>query len=265
MMALRTVIGAPASLNARPLIWGLREKLAKDSLVLDTPAAIAEMLRRGSLEIGLVPSIDYLRNPDYEMLPDVCVASNGPFMSVILICRKPPALIETVALDTSSPGAMVLCRIILQKLYSISPAYIDWSPTVPLESVNAEAFMVAGDSALQMWPRYDHIIDLSEEWRRLTELPFVHEVWAGPAIRPSVGRLLRDARDQGLRHLSRIGWQEAERLDLPSGICLDHLTNRVYYSFGENEREGLARFQHYAAEMNLCPSEAEREVPMVGI
>ena len=263
-MAIRTVIGAANCLNARPLLWGLREKLAKDSLVLDTPAAIADMLRRGALEVGLIPSIEYLRNPDYEMMPEVAVTSNGSLMSVNLICLKPPALMETVALDTSSPGAVALCRIILRKMYSVNPAYIDWSTDAPMESVKAQGFMVAGDAALQMWPRFDHIIDLSDEWRRLTELPFVHYVWAGPGIRPSIAKLLRDAKEQGMRHLSRIAWQEAERLDLPSSICLDHLENRVRYEFGESEREGLARFQHYASELDLCPSEAEREVPMLG-
>ena len=263
-MAIRTVIGAANCLNAKPLLWGLKEKLAKESLVLDKPSAIAEMLRRGALEVGLIPSVEYLRNPDYEMLPEICVASHGPLMSVNLICLKPPALMETVALDVTSPSAVVLCRILMQKMYSVSPAYVDWSPDVPMDSVKAEGFMVAGDAALQMWPRFDHIIDLCDEWRRLTELPFVHHVWAGPSIRPSVAKLLREAKQQGMRHLSRIAWQEAERLDLPSSICLDHLVNRVHYDFTEAEREGLARFQHYAAEMDLCPSEEEREVPMLG-
>ena len=262
-MANRIRIGAAECINARPLLWGLREKLSKEALVLDKPAAIAEMLRNGNLDVGLIPSIEYLRNPGYEMLPGVCVASNGPLMSVMLICRKAPALMEKVALDTSSPSATALCRIILQKLYSVSPEFIDWSPDIPLESVDAQGFMVAGDAALQLWPRYEHVIDLGDEWRRLTELPFVHDLWAGPAIRASVAKLLHQAKEQGMRHLSRIAWQEAERLDLPSSICLDHLVNRIHYDFGEPERQGLARFQHYAAELDLCPSEAERTVPSV--
>jgi len=169
-----------------------------------------------------------------------------------------------VALDTSSSAAIALCQIVLQRMYSAKPNYIDWSPDIPVESVNAEGFLVYGDAALQLWPRYEHILDLGEEWQRLTDLPFVYELWAGPAVPTPLAKLLQEAKHQGLHHLSRIAWKEAERLDIPTSICLDHLTNRVHYDFGEAEREGLARFQQFAAELDLCPSAAEREVPILG-
>ncbi|HUS58831.1 MAG TPA: menaquinone biosynthesis protein [Planctomycetota bacterium] len=264
-MANRVRIGAPPMMNNRPLIWGLKEKLAgKGTLVQEKPPVVVEKLRAAELDVALIPSLEYLRNSDYEMVPEACVSARGPLMSAILICRRPPAAMETVALDTASSSAAALCRIILHKMHSANPSFIDWSPDIPLESVNAEGFLVFGDTAIKMWPRYEHIIDLGEEWLRLTDLPFVYDVWAGPSVSTPTAKLLQEAKRQGLHHLSRIAWMEAERLDLPTSICLDHLTNRIHYDFGEAEREGLSRFQRLAAEMELCPSPSEREVPILG-
>jgi len=258
MNTLRVKIGAVDCVNARPLLWGLQEKLPEGSVVVGEAAAIAEMLDAGKLDVALIPSIDYLRNPEYNLVPDICIASRGYVMSELLICLLPPAEISRVALDPSAPSSSALCRIILHKLFNLTPEYSEWDSASPPDGTETDAFVAAGDTALQLRTQYENFIDLGEAWHQLTGLPFVYSVWAGRDISRQVVRLLHEARRQGGSHLARIACRAAEELHLPEGFCIEYLSVNIGYSLGTDEQAGLQRFQQYAAELGLCPAEEER-------
>ncbi len=63
----------------------------------------------------------------------------------------------------------------------------------------ADAALLIGDPALDA-RRVGSKLDLGEEWTRLTGLPFVYAVWAGPVgrVRGETVRLLQQALDEGL-------------------------------------------------------------------
>ncbi len=66
-------VGAVSYLNARPLTFAL-DRDAKHWLVrYDTPSACAALLHRGDIELGLIPSVDFLQSPDYCLVPGVAV------------------------------------------------------------------------------------------------------------------------------------------------------------------------------------------------
>ena len=69
-------------LNARPLVHGLEARSDLFDLRFHVPAKCATLLHDGSVDLGLIPSIEYLRQPNYHVVPDVAVASNGPVASV---------------------------------------------------------------------------------------------------------------------------------------------------------------------------------------
>ena len=75
-------VGAVNYLNSKPLIEGLAELAPEVELVLDYPSRLADQLSAGRLDVGLVPSIACLLEPDYEVLSDACVAAHGPVLSV---------------------------------------------------------------------------------------------------------------------------------------------------------------------------------------
>src|SRR5580658_9748527 len=86
----RTVrVGAVAYLNSKPLVEGLADLLPEAELSLDYPSRLAEDLEAGQLDVALVPSIEVLRHPEYEIVSDACVATRGPVMSVKLYSRVP--------------------------------------------------------------------------------------------------------------------------------------------------------------------------------
>src|ERR1043166_593493 len=71
-------IGAVGYLNARPLTWALDRSPEGWEVRYDVPAVCARLLYDGEVDLGLVPSIEYLRTNDYRFVPGVGIGSRGP-------------------------------------------------------------------------------------------------------------------------------------------------------------------------------------------
>ena len=99
-MALR--VGAVSYLNAKPLYYRLEEFAPDVRLTMDYPSVLAEKLANGELDVALIPSIEYLRGTDYEILPGFSIAAKGSVRSVKLFCHKPFDQIKRLALDEGS-------------------------------------------------------------------------------------------------------------------------------------------------------------------
>ena len=71
-------VSAVEYLNARPLVHGLDSRSDLFSLQFDVPSKCASLLQDKSVDLGLIPSIEYLRHEsDYRIVPDIAVASKG--------------------------------------------------------------------------------------------------------------------------------------------------------------------------------------------
>ena len=78
-------IGAVSYLNTKPLIHTLEERLGEQgSLTLDLPSRLAEGLRTGELDVALIPSVEYFRGENYEVISDAAIACRGPVWSLRL-------------------------------------------------------------------------------------------------------------------------------------------------------------------------------------
>jgi chorismate dehydratase len=97
-----TRIGAVGYLNARPLTWALDRVPERWQVRYDLPSVCARLLFDGEVDLGLVPSIEFLRAPDYRFVPGVGIGSRGRVASVALYTRRPVGEIRHIALDTSS-------------------------------------------------------------------------------------------------------------------------------------------------------------------
>ena len=71
-------IGAVSYLNARPLVDGLDRWPDRFDVRYDLPSTCAKLLHQGDIDLGLIPSIEYLRGAGYAIVPDCAIASDGP-------------------------------------------------------------------------------------------------------------------------------------------------------------------------------------------
>src|SRR3954454_20237746 len=123
-MAPAVRIGAVTYLNTKPLIHDLDELAPAAELVLDVPSRLAEQLRRGELDVALIPVIEYFRHGGYRVVPDIAIASNGPVLSVTLFSRAPWQAIRRVALDEGSRTSAALTQILLRERHGVRPELV---------------------------------------------------------------------------------------------------------------------------------------------
>ena len=64
-------LGAVGYLNARPLTWALDRSPDRWRIRYDVPSVCARLLHEGHVNLGLIPSIDYLQSPDYRFVPGI--------------------------------------------------------------------------------------------------------------------------------------------------------------------------------------------------
>ena len=81
--------------------------------MLDNPAALCVQLARGELDVALVSSFEFLRNPIYRIVDDVSISSVGPVYSVIVAHQGEMADIDEIELDPASETSVALLRCLL--------------------------------------------------------------------------------------------------------------------------------------------------------
>ena len=261
---------AVSYLNTAPLVWGALSGPQCGTLDLSfaVPSICADRVEAGDADIGLVPAIEMQRH-GWAYVPDICIACRGPVRSIMLVSRLPFERISRLAVDSGSRTSVQLARIILAREYNTRPELLVMAPDLPNMLEVADAALLIGDSALA-WEPFDSdlpCLDLGEEWVRMTGLPMVFAVWAGPApgVTEELGQLLRASRDYGLAKLDAIIEEESERRGFPEHLVHQYLTRNVCFHMGALEEAGLRTYLQYAAELDTrnaravaLPSVAER-------
>jgi chorismate dehydratase len=258
-------IGAVNYLNSKPLVYGLERNLGEVRLLFDLPSRLADSLAEGRLDVALIPCVEYFRTPGYSIVSDACVACTGPVKSVKLHFRVPPADVSRVALDEGSRTSAALTKILLAEVCGAHP---HWEP-LPIgsgfEATDADAVLLIGDRAIQSSADtltthdFVEVWDLGERWRQWTGLPFVFAMWiARPGFDMSAAAtLLNIARDEGVRHLTKIAAREAAALGITSDVATRYLRDNLHFKLGRSERRGLSHFYRLCTKHGLAPSGLE--------
>ena len=257
----RVRLGAVGYLNARPLVYGL-DSAPRFDLRYDVPSECARLLHDGAIDVGLIPSIEYLRGVPYRIVPDLAIASRGPVASVAIYTTKPIGEVRSIALDTSSRTSVALVSVLCARLFKIQPALERRGPDLREMLEHCDAALIIGDNALLLEHRKFEVgslkseiekIDLGEAWQTLTGLPFVYAFWAGrpDALGADEVVALQRARDAGVTQSDAIA-----RRYFPDSVARQaagavYLRDNIKYYLGDEERAGLETFYRYAAEAGV--------------
>lgn len=249
-------VGAVSYLNSKPLVEDLQELLPEATVSLDYPSRLADQLSVGTLDVALIPSVEYMRGSDYEIISDACVATRGPVLSVKLYSRVDPGAIRTLALDEGSRTSATLARILLLERFGVDPARQPLPIEMSVQHTDADAVLVIGDRAMHAPTEQFHTVwDLGEEWLAWTGLPFVFAMWV--ALRgvasAHVEAMLSESRDRGVARIPEIAKREASKLNIPVANAERYLTENLYFRLTSAERSGLRLFQQLAVHAGLAP------------
>ena len=240
-------IGCVKYLNARPLIYGW-----PSNVVLDHPSALCAQLARGELDVALVSSFEFLRNPIYRIVDSISISSDGPVYSVVLAQVGEINEIEQIELDPAAETSGNLLRCLLGEL-KMRPRFVATSTS---GLGKGRARLLIGDQAIRFRQKHANEFcfwDLGEQWKKLIALPFVYALWL---VRPevvgpkSIADRLRALRDQ---NLSNIGNLIAHESEFDRGFCDRYYREHLRFSFGEREKHGLRAFHNLCQKYALLP------------
>ena len=247
-------LGAVDYLNARPLVYGLKERADLFAVRFDPPSRCATLLHDRIIDVGMIPSIEYHRGPEeYRIAPGMGILSNGPVASVALFSKVPLERVRTIAADTSSRTSNGLVRVLCEERFGIRPEFQPMAPDADAMLAACDAALIIGDPALYLDPTEKGVlkVDLGEQWTAMTGLPFVWAFWAGRpgALRPDAVAALADARDAGVPASDTIAAEYCgpERAALGQA----YLRDNIYYGMGEREIAGLRRYYELAGRHGL--------------
>lgn len=255
-------VGSVPYLNARPLVeqFEVDPPAAPVRLELAPPAVLAERLEAGELDVALVSIFEWFRRPDMRLAPGIAIAADGPVRSVRLFCLVEPAAIRSVALDAGSLTAAALTRIILRDAYGVSPTFRRLPPDPVRMLGEADAALLIGDLG-QFGDAAPRVLDLGEEWKRLTGLPFVYAAWlAHPqADLGAITALLSASRDWGAARIQPIAARWSARMNVPLPQVLDYYHNIMIYDLDSRGMEAVEAFRSRCHALALLgPSAATR-------
>lgn len=252
-------IGAVNYLNSKPLVYGLDDGGPADRLLFDLPSRLADSLAAGRLDVALVPSVEWLRQPEHLIVSDACVACRGPVLSVKLYFRKPPAEVRTLALDEGSRTSAALAQILLDELAGVRPTTEPLAIGCGMEESQADAVLLIGDRAIlsadgeacETW-------DLGDKWVEWTGLPFVFAAWVARPDVPTaeVECRLAAARDRGVAQLRQIATAEGPPLGIDVELAHRYLRDNLHFTLGREELAGLERFARLCVQRGLAPNDA---------
>ena len=240
-------IGCVKYLNARPLILG-----GPADVVLDHPSVLCAQLARGELDVALVSSFEFLRNPIYRIVDGISISSDGPVYSVVVAHVGEISAAEQIELDPAAETSGNLLRCLLSEL-KLRPRFVATS-TSSLAKVRAR--LLIGDQAIRFRQQHGNEFqfwDLGENWQKLVGLPFVYALWL---LRPevvdpkSVADRLRALRNKNLADIDNLIAAEKE---FDRGFCGRYYREHLRFSFGEREKKGLRTFQELCQKHDLLP------------
>jgi len=250
-------IGAVGYLNARPLTWALDRDPVRWRVRYDVPSVCAALLHQGEIDLGLIPSIEYLQSDDYRFVPGVGIGSRGPIASVALYSRVPIEEVRSVALDTSSRTSVALLRVLCHHHFRIAPQFVSHGPDLAAMTQACDAGLLIGDPAFDA----DHQalglrkIDLGETWTAMTGRPFIYAAWTGRAgaVSSDDVRSLQEAQAEGVRCAAAIAAEYGAGDPVRTERAAIYLRDNVKYGLGPDEAAGLQMFLDYAADLGVAP------------
>jgi len=270
-------LGRIGYLNVLPLHYPLEQGLITSDcgggdfqIFAGPPAELNVLMDQGRLDISGCSSIEYARHPEkYRIVPDLAIGSRGPVQSVLLLCRTKPEDLDgaEILVSAQSHTSAALVNLLLTKRIGVRPTYRTGNATALLATGSRpEAILCIGDEALNLrrHPDYPHRLDLGEEWRQWTGLPFIFGLWI--ASEESLSTRCEEVTEGARIMLRAKRWGQAN-IDVisrvaSSGSILNEAEMRSYfaglvYDLREEELEGLQRFYQELHATGVIPTVPE--------
>lgn len=231
-------------LNTLPFVYGIKQSgIDKQTQIsYDIPAVCAEKLLTKQVDIGLVPVAVLAKMPEYHIITDFCIGSNGKVDSVKLFSYVPLDEITEITLDYQSRTSVALAQILAKELWYIQPAYKPAQAGFENKIESTKAAVIIGDRTFGINNTFPYEYDLAEEWKKLTGLPFAFAVWASHT-KIEDQQFLNDfnaALSFGVNHITES--LKDYRNPIQNFDPYDYLTDKISHQLDAPKMQAISKF-----------------------
>lgn len=251
----RFVVGCVSYLNSKPLIDPLVDRPDVE-VHFAVPARLVDLMAARQVDAALMPIVDYQNCPIPVVLaPGGAICCDGPTLTVRIFSKVPPTDITHLYADTDSHTSVILAQVILRELYKREPKLIAANMYAP-PPAEAQTLLLIGDKVVNGAPsdaEYPFQLDLGEQWKRLTGLPFVFAMWMMPADKANadLATLLAEARQRGGEITDHLVEKYAAEKRWPADLARRYFTEYLQYAVTPRCRQGIEKFFELAAKHKL--------------
>jgi chorismate dehydratase len=236
-------VSAVSYLNTLPLIYGLTHSkiVQKIDLSLDNPSACARKLIKGEVDLGLVPVASIPQVPEARIIGNYCIGADGAVKTVLLLSNFPFDEIKTIYLDAESRTSVRLVQVLAAKYWKRG---FQWKSMLEYDEDTSEAagLVLIGDKTFIERPKFKCSIDLAEEWKRFTGMPFVFACWVA---NKKLSQGFIDDFDTsiafGLENIEASVDEYANGLITKTEL-LDYLKHSISFDFDDAKKEAMKLF-----------------------
>ena len=239
-------ISAVKYANTYPFIWGLRESGFEKRVILemDHPADCAAKLINGKADIGLIPVAALPLIKKYNIISDYCIGANGKVRTVMLLSNCPFDKIYAINLDYRSKSSINLTKVLAKNMWKKEFRWINTSEQFDFENIgDDEAVVLIGDQCFEFEDRFRYKVDLAEEWKKETGLPFVFACWvANRDLDPEFIKDFNIALKSGVDNIDKVAKAFGKNKVISEDELKNYLKNNIDYVLDNEKKKGMNLF-----------------------
>ena len=173
-------ISAVRYANTYPFIYGLTESGFNSKAIIETdhPADCAAKVIDGRADIGLIPVAAIPLMKESHIISDYCIGANGRVRTIQLMSNSEFGEITRIFLDYRSRTSVNLVKVLARHKWGRN---FEWKETSEnfdfINRTDHEAVVLIGDQCFESEKWFKFRIDLAEEWKEFSGLPFVFACW----------------------------------------------------------------------------------------
>ena len=109
-------------LNTLPFVFGIqnnKDLMSQINLRLEYPSKCADLIKSDEVDLGLIPIIEIIDMPYFEIIGEYCIGAESKVKTVMLYSNCPLNEISSVTLDYQSRTSVMLVKILALSLINI--------------------------------------------------------------------------------------------------------------------------------------------------
>ncbi len=246
-------ISAVKYANTYPFIYGLTKSGFDKEVVLETdhPADCAAKLINDSVDIGLIPVAALPSVKEYQIVSDYCIGANGDVRTVLLLSNCPFEAIRSVYLDYRSRSSVNLTKVLAKNSWKREFKWINTSKAFDFLNIGLnEAVVLIGDQCFEFENSFRYKVDLANEWKKFSGLPFVFACWAAnKPINAEFIAKFNDALSIGVNDIDAVVEKFGNTGTIKGEILKKYLVENIDYNFNDEKKKALKLFLELLAEL----------------